>query len=307
MELTVEQLSQAETMSLEELRVLALKEAEEATAPPVQVQESKDSKNRARDEQGRFTSADTIDNSDDAQAADPVDDATTIYRKEIDNGNGSVDVYEADSLEELVDKIAEGKRNANKKIQEFIAERKQTAALTDQQTKDAEYVVEQNLKTKPIQTIKELAKQAVAEEQEKLHRSQEAQERFVTTHPDFIPNPDNGKRMAAEYQRMFGSNSEFSSDGLEKAYQSLKASGLLKLKDTEANDATEAETKVTEQTVQPTVEATQQRSSKKGSTISTRTAPRTVAPVNTKPTLDEAYEMPLEELRKLANAQLAGQ
>ena len=303
MDLTIEQVQQAESMSLDELRALAIKEAEEVTAPPVVVP-----KDKPRDAQGKFArKEDELDNS-----ADPIVDdepvTTKIYRKEIDNGNGSIDVYEAESLEELVDKIAEGKRNANKKIQEFIAERKQNVTKTEQQTKDENYVVEQNLKTKPAETIKELARQALAEQQEALRRSNEAQERFVATHNDFIANPDNGNRMVSEMQRL-GYN-EISTEGLEKAYQSLKTSGLLALKAEEANDVTAVEPIATQRTVEPVAEATQQRSPKKGSTISTRTSSRAIVPTSQGPTLDELYDSKkytTEQVREIAEKAMAAE
>ena len=304
MELTPEQLQKAESMSLDELRNLALQEAEEAVEAPVTPPAKGP---QPRDEKGKFTSvdADELDNSGDPVEVEEEDGqpSKTIFRKEIENGDGSVDVYEADSLEDLVDKIAEGKRNANKKIQEFIAERKAKDATTQQVSQDEEYVIQQRLKDSPKKTIKEVVSEVIEERMAATARAEAAQSNFVNSHPDYVPNPDNGKRIASEVQRL--GYSEFTSEGLEKAYQSLKKSGLLILKTEGADGATEAEGKDTRQTDESKPEPTQQRSSKKASTISSRSR-LSVVSRNTQPTLDEAYSMPLEKLRELADKQLAG-
>jgi hypothetical protein len=299
---TLEELQKAETMPLEELRQLALKEAEDAAAAPAPKPEQK------RDEQGKFAKQEEeLDNSADAQPEDAEvvdgEPTKTIYRKEIENGEGSIDVYEADSLESLVDKIAEGKKNANKKIQEFIKEKRLAVAQTEQVSKDDEYLIQQKLKDSPKKTIREVVNEVIEERLAKEQRSNEVQSQFVQTHPDYFATPENGRKLAAEVK--LSGASEFTSEGLEKAYQSLRRSGLLQLKPKVADDATAAEPKDTQQTVEPKVDATQQRSPKKGSTISARGAVKAVTP-NAAPTEDELYKMPMEDLKKLANKQLAG-
>jgi hypothetical protein len=308
-ELTAEQLQAAESMSLDELRAAALKEAAGETVEPVVTKQEEKTEpaatTQARDANGRFTDADHIDNKDEVveEPEENGEPTTTIYRKEIDNGNGSVDVYEADSLEGLVEKLAVGKLNANKKIQEFIAENKARGVQADQVSKDEEYLIQQKLKDNPKATIKQVVAEVIEERVDRENRSKAVQERFVTTHPDYIANPDNGNRLASEVQR-FG-YAEFTSEGLEKAYQSLKKSGLLSLKAAEAGDAAEVKTATTRQTVEPAADATQQRSQRKGSSISTRSGSRTTAVAATQPTEDEAYKMPLDDLKKLAEKQLA--
>ena len=314
MELTPEQIEKAQTMPLSELRELAIKEAEAAVtaAQPAAVNEPKtEPVKQARGADGKFTSADEIDNSADApdaaNAADEVVDdgapTTTIYRKEIDNGNGSVDVYEAESLEELVEKLAVGKLNANKKIQEFIAEKKARGAKEQQITADDEYLVQQKLKENPKSTIKEVVAEVIQERLDAEARSKAAQERFVSTHADYIANPENGNRLVAWLQSH--GHTEITTDGLEKAYQDLKRSGLLALKTEGADGVAEDATADKNQTGSADAGTTQQRSPKKGSTVSVRSGHRATPNVNTQPTEDEAYKMPLEELRKLADAQLA--
>lgn len=308
-DLTAEQLEAAGKMSMDELRAAALAEAAgtAVTPPAVTTTDTTDTKDKPRDDKGRFSkSTADIQNEpeeDEEEVEDDEEPVKKIYRREIPNGDGSFDVYEGETPDELIDAIAKGKENANKKIQEFIAERKTTVQKTAQQIKDENYLVEQNLKTDPKNTIKELAKEALAEEAALTRRSNEAQSRFVNTHPDFIPSTDNGNRLAAEVQRL--GYTEFTTEGLEKAYQSLKKSGLLQLKAEEASGATEEEAEATERTAQPTVDATQQRSSKKGSNIPTRHGSRAATPRVTGPTEDEAYKLPMDQLRALANKQLA--
>ena len=144
-ELTEEQVRATESMTLDQIRELALKESDDAVAPT-----DAESAKQARGADGKFVS-DSADKPAEAVAdANKTDDSTaTIYRKEIDNGNGSVDVYEADSLEELVEKLAMGKLNANKKIQEFIAEKKASGVKEAQISADEEYVIGERLKKKP--------------------------------------------------------------------------------------------------------------------------------------------------------------
>jgi hypothetical protein len=300
-ELTSEQLQQAESMSLDDLRALAIKEAEESVQPVQQ-----DPPAVSRDEKGRFkatTDDDALDNSADDIEEEEEQPSRKIFRKEIDTGDGSgIDVYEADSLEELVEKIAEGKRNANKKIRELNQRVKIEDTRTEQQKLDDEYVVSQRLQKEPTKTMKQIVAEVISEREAAAQRSQDAQSRFVQTHPDFIPGEANGGKLVAWLKT--NGYREITSDGLEKAYQDLKASGLLQLKAEGSEDATEVEGTDTERTVQPQLEATQQSSRKKGSTINTRSR-QTAPPVNTQPSEDEAYTMPMDKLRELANKQLA--
>jgi len=298
-ELNAEQLSAAEGMSLDELRALALKESAEPTLPAKEEQ--------PRGEDGKFAAADGKKEDevieDTKEAGEPT---TTIFRKEIENGNGSVDVYEADSLEELVEKLATAKLNANKKIQEFISEKKASAAQTQQVSADDEYVIGEKLKKNPKATMKEVVAEVIEEratqQAELAARIKDAQEHFVSTHPDYIPNPENGNRLIAWLK---ANGLQITRDGLEKGYQDLKSSRLLELKTEGAGGATEAKDGTTQQTAETQSDATQQRSSKKGSTVSVRNGSRTTAAPNTQPSEDDLYSMPIEKLKDLANKQLA--
>jgi hypothetical protein len=305
MELTPEQTKAAETMSMDELRAAALQEAEAPVVPPAATTEPA---KQPRGADGKFASTDVIDNSSDApDDADTKDDepTVTIYRKEIDNGNGSVDVYEAESLEELVEKLATGKLNANKKIQEFIAENRTRAAQEQRISADDEYVIGEKLKKNPKQTMKEVVAEVISEREAKIQRSLDAQNRFVSTHPDYIANPFNANKIAAEVQRIQGFNGEFTVESLEKAYQDLKRGGLLQLKPEGAGGVAEVKDGASQQTADTQSDATQQRSSRKGSSVSTRSGSRTPVVTDATPTEDEMYKLPLDEVRKRADAQLS--
>jgi len=305
-ELTAEQLAQAEQLSLDELRALAVKELSGELSVPEKKKET------LRDDKGRFTAPadDLIVNGEE----DPEKPHTkqiveedpgpeiTIYRKEIDNADGSgVDVYEAESLEELVDKIAEGKKNANKKIRELNAQVKAKAAAEQQTEEDVEYVVAEKLKKNPKQTIKEVVTETIAEQQEAIARSNRVQEHFVATHPDYKKVPENGQKIT-DWVKLHG-YTEFTLDNLEKAYQDLKKSGLLILEAAGADDATDVDTTTQQRTAEEVENTTQQRS-QRGSTISSSRRVST-SRVNTQPTEDEAYTMPLDKLKALADKQLA--
>lgn len=288
-ELTAEETAKAESMSLDELRAAAFKEAEQKELPL-----------------NTDTGADEIDNS--AEAEREEETAQQVFRKVIENGDGTVDVYEAESLEALVDKIAEAKRSAVAQMKKVQEEKRELAAKTNQEQQDAAYVNGEKFKQDPAKATREILTQILNEREASQRRSVEAQSSFVNTHPDYIADPKNGNgnRMAAEFQRLHPTATEFTSEGLEKAYLNLKRDGLLVLRSEDADAATETETEVPARTEQPPAEVTQPRSPKRSSTISTRTTARGTAPPKQGFDEDEAYSMPLDKLRALAEKQLAG-
>lgn len=287
MELTNEQLEQAEGMSLEQLRAAALGQGVEVEQPEVKTEAVSDD--------------DQIDNSADA-AGEADDPEITIYRKEIQNADGTVDVYEAESLEALVDKIADGKRAAVEQMKKVQAEKRALEAKAVQASEDDNYVLKQRLEKDPKAALKDIVFEALTEQQRKVAEAQEAQSRFVATHPDYIANARNGARIVA-WHRTNG-HSEMTYESLEKAYQDLNSGGLLEIKAEGAEAATEVKAAETRGTPETVAETTQRPSQRRSSGI--RTVARTTQTVvNTAPTEDEAYAMPLEKLRELANKQLA--
>lgn len=285
--LTNEQIAATETMSLEELRAMATAEALETPSPkaaPVDVEV-------------------IADDEPIAPVVPPVVDGKptrTIFTRRIDNEDGSgVDVYEADTLEALVDKIAAGKANANKKIRELNS---RVQRETQQISQDEEFLVGEKLKTSPKSTMKEIAAEVVREQQARIERSNEVQLEFTIRNPKYVGNPSNGKKMA-QWVQTHG-YSEFTEEALQNAYEDLSKSGLLELKSEEADGATDADTKVIQRTAGTKVEATTAPSPRKASGLSTRTSTAS-ANKSSMPTVDEAYAMDLDKLRDLANAQLS--
>lgn len=286
-----------ETMPLEELkaRALAEEQKEEAKEP-------------------EKTSA--------AEVADmelPADEAAEeneqfVYKKEIDLGDGSgVQVFSGtgatalEALEELTEKLADAQRHATKKIHELNTRVKTEDTRTAQQKTDDAYVLKQRLDKEPDKVIDERVDRRYAEIKATEQRELAVQQAFVDSHPDYVSTPrskeaqENGTRMI-QWMQLNGLT-EMTENNLEKAYQSLKASGLLHIKAEEAGGVAEEETKETQRIVETKVEATQPRSPRKASTVSLRGGGAPV--VKTGPTEDELYSMPLEKLKQLSNEQLA--
>lgn len=259
-----------------------------------------------------------------APVEDEEEQTPTLFRRVIDLGEGAgPEVFEAESLEELVDKIADSKQHATKKIREQEAELRDLRAKTAEPPKlkvlsaDDEYILSQEFQKNPSvafrKTFKELTgyevedfkdvKQAV-DAVRTAQQTNDAINIFIASHPDYENDGEAGKRNGeAMRMKLAELRVPVTSENLSKAYLHLKQSGLLTLKGEEAHADAEGKTKDAERIAQPKEEPTQTRT-KKVSGISThnRTA---VVPVATEPSEDDAYKMPLEDLRRLANKQLA--
>lgn len=251
---------------------------------------------------------------------------SSVYRREIDLGDGSgVQVFEASSLEALVDRIADAQLNATKKIRSQEAELRDFRARHAEKPKpkelsaDEEYVLSQELTKTPSVAFRKLFKESTGMDLEELQevkkeidgRKQaslrlQAMETFLATHDDFEnaneidgrPNP-NGDLMRMKLAEL---GLPVTSENLHRAYLDLKPSGLLKLKSEEAHAEPAPKPKATERIAQPEAEVAQQRT-RKGSGVSTQA--RAVVSQSQEPSEDEAYTMPMEKLRNLANRQLA--
>lgn len=249
----------------------------------------------------------------------------SLYRRVIDLGGGAgPEVFEAESLEELVDKIAEAKEHATKKIREQEAELRELRAKTAEPPKpktlsaDDEYVISQEMQKSPVATTRKIFKELTGYEIEDFkdvkqavdavktaQQTNQAITTFIASHPDYEDDGAVGKRNG-DLMRMKLAELGLpaTSENLSKAYLHLKQSGLLTLKGEEANAVTDGKAKEPARIEQPKEEPTQQRT-KKVSGISTHNRTANV-PVSTEPSEDEAYSMPLDKLRGLANKQLAG-
>ena len=233
-----------------------------------------------------------------------------IVRREIDLGDGSgVQVFigkgatKDEAYEDYADKLAEAQRHATEKIRELRTQLKAHEAKDTQASADEDYVIKQRLDKEPKKALRDVVDEVLRERQLAEQNSIAAQERFVAAHEDYVANPDNGARLTSEVRRL-GFN-EFSDESLEKAYQSLKASGLLSLKAPEADVPATTEAAEPERIVPPVAEVPQVRSPRRSSTVPTRGSRPVV--VATEPTEDDLYAMPLDKLRKLSNEQLSRQ
>lgn len=311
-------------LSLDEIRELAQKEeAGQDIAPTTE-------KKPTRDEKGRFTKA------EEAEVEETEDEPEkTVFRREIDLGDGSgVQVFQADSLEELVDKLAEAQKNATKKIREqadrlkkIETEKAKVAAEEKQLTEDEEFVLAQELMSNPSQAIKKAFKQitgyditefkTVAEraqaweaaqtQQMELQKQNDAATGFINAHPEYVANATNGARLQKALNLMIAETKNQGQEVdyptlLEQAYRDLSESGLLELKskddvttEDEPSGAAQRRIVETEEVVQP------QR--KKASGLG-RQFSRTAPVRNTEPSIDDLYDeskYSLDQLRELAN------
>ncbi len=304
-----------ETMPLDELKALALAEADKETPAAATPK---------RDEAGKFVAAPKEDDEVLDNSGEGVDDTPDefIVRREIDLEDGSgVQVFtgkgatELDAVKELNEKLFDAQRNASRTIRELQKKAPKVETPTEKTfSPDEEYVFKQ-LGEKPSEQFKTLFKevtgmdvaefkssQAAIKEFQKNQRSLQVQQDFVNSHPDYVGNTKNGEAIRDWVQEH--NYAEFDANNLEKAYQALKKGGLLELKADEASVTTEAERAESERIAQAERDATQPRSQKKASTVSPRGGRAPV--VKTEPSEDDLYKLPMDKLRDLANKQMAG-
>lgn len=283
-----------------------------------------------RDEKGRFVSPGKVTATEGAVTETEITDPqeVVVYRTQIDLGDGSgVQVFEAESPEELTEKLVEAQKNATIKIRQQEAELKELRARTAEKppskdlTDDEKYILKQEFDKDPdaalrkwfekrtgrkVEDIGELGKRldAEAETRQRL----QAMEAFLASHEDFNnedkidgklnPNGDLMRMKLAELRL------PITSENLHKAYLQLKASGLLRLRTgSEANADTTTEPEATERIAQPRTETTQTRTRRTSSGISSHGRPAPPPPGFSEA---DAYNMPLDKLREKANAQLSG-
>lgn len=270
-----------ETASLEELRARA---DQEPTEPE-----------QKRNADGTFAPKETVEEIDEPEEK-------VLYQRRIDLGDGSgVQVFSADSLEELVDKLTEAQLNATKKIRELNSRVPKPQSEPKPRSADEEFAISQELMTKPTKAFQKLFQEMVGmpitdfkskfervEAFEKAQAWQQAQTDFVAQTPDYHAIPANGKKLT-DYLRL--NNLPGTIESLTKAFAELNSAGLLQVKPA-------AETEVTTETVVPKVQPTVRRSSG----LSTRGTTPVRRPVSQGPTEEELYSMPLEKLRELDRA-----
>lgn len=270
---------------------------------------------QARDDQGRFVAQDaattqdqgTVANGEIKDDAEEVDEI--VYRRIIDLGDGSgTQVFEAPSMEELVDKLATAQEHATRKIRELANPKK--ATQESELDENEEFVLSQmniNSPTKGFReqfkrnfgiTIEEFKQQQTELAGElKARRDERLGRDFAQSHPEFkeFYTEKNGLRVE-KWLRLEGL--EFNNENVEKAFVELTESGLLEPiaqnQDAEPKTSAADAPRIAESTTRI---VGQRRAasglSSQGGKIVTKAA---------EPTLDELYSMSYEELAKRANS-----
>jgi hypothetical protein len=283
-----------ETMSMDDLRKAAdAQAAEQSTKKPEEQQEEvKETPTDKKEVSGPFYSERTIDLGDGA--------GVQVFK-----GKGA---NREEALEDLTDKLAEAQRHASKKIRELSKTKpvEKTVSKEDEALYSAELLASPTVAFKklfesvtgiPIEKLKTVTERAEVFQEGQQKKS--VADQFISSHPDYLDNDRNGKLI----NKWLTLHNDFSSEGFEKAYTDLAESGLLQVKDGEAS----VEQKKTEAEAQRIADAAEVESSqrtRKGSGLSTQR--RSAAPPPAAPTEEDMEKMSLDDLRKLANQQLAG-
>lgn len=182
-----------------------------------------------------------------AEVTPPVE--PTKFRREIDLGDGSgKQVFEADSQEGLIDKLAEAQKNATRKIREQNQRIKSGLQPTKKGsgnkftpkplTADEEFVIGQSFATNPGAAFDKIfeakfgakpeeviARIDRASQVEEILAGQQAAAQFLNEHKDdFAPTPANQSRIQS-YLDSHGY--AYTKENFEYAFSELSASGLL--------------------------------------------------------------------------------
>jgi hypothetical protein len=271
-----------ETMSLEELRALANAKPEAVLEPAVE---------QPRNADGTF-----------AAVVPPIEEplTPTTFSRTIDLGDGSgKQVFTAETLEGLVDKLTDAQTHATRKIRELsqVAKLAPKAPAKKELTADEEYVLGQRFISEPSKAMRELLEVEYGMSFEDIKNSaaqarQITQERVDTANanawleknPAFFNNDYNGRKIRQYVSRFCEGG--MTQENLDTAYAELKTSELLQEKPADAV------------AIVPAVVAAAAPKAR-ASSLSARVS--TVAPLPTGPTLDEAYKMPMDQLYELAN------
>jgi hypothetical protein len=279
-----------QNMPLEELKRLAEAEAAAPVAvdPPAPVTE------QPRGPDGKFIAQ----NPPKEEVSSP--ELPVVFQRIIDLGDGSgVQVFQADTAEALIDKLAEAQTHATRKIRELNKAQKEVPAPVveiSNLSPDEEYVLAQTLMTNPSKVIRaeierqfgmpvEEVKKSLAEhKQDSTSRRNDATAKaWADATPDYYADDANGRKMVAYINKFHGGQA--TTENLTAAFQDLNSSGLLKAKPAPVEPVVPA----------PAAPAPPARRSSGISSL-----PNVPPPVSTEPSLDELYAMPLEKLEALA-------
>jgi hypothetical protein len=232
-----------------------LKQYREAQAAPVVETTTTEEQPQPRDENGRFVAKTEPAPVETKTEPEPqaVDDV--VYRREIDLGDGAgKEVFEAASLEELVDKIADAKGHASRKIRELSAaqktvqEKAQTVIDNSTTLSDEEkFIFGNELLTDPLAAINKLMAKATGKNLNEMktalsrletieaeRQEVSAAKQFLASHPDLTLSQADGDRIE-RYVKTY--KLPPTAESIEQAYRELSEGGLLELKRPETNNS----------------------------------------------------------------------
>jgi hypothetical protein len=232
-----------------------------------------------------------------------------------------VQVFEASTEAELLDKLVTAQENATRKIRDLAKTVKPAQQTTEKSelTADEEFILGQSMLTKPSEAFTKLFEKTVGmplnafkTSLERVNAFERAQARndasteFVKRNPDYYAIPANGNRLIAF---LSANKLEHTVENLEKAYQDLNSGGLLEAKSA-ATNATTDDTAAANSDDTSRIEETEQEQKviapvvRKKAASGLSSSSRNAAPTRaTGPTEQELYDMPLEQLRELAERQ----
>lgn len=287
-----------ETATYDELRAKAAEE-EAAAAQNEQGQDNSQGQDTPlRDDKGRFVKQ--------GEQVEEVDEV--VYRRVIDIGDGSgIQVFEAPTQAELIEKLATAQENASRKIRE-LSQKKVEVEQPKTRTPEEEWIRSQDLIAKPTDTYEKMFEETTGmkpsefrtkmqrvEAFEKAQAEEQAAKDFIAKYPDFYTSPTNAKRIE-KYIRTYGLDGT-KAESIEQAYLDLNESGLLEVKPEQKE---EVQQEVRQQSRIATPEPAPQAKTRVSSGISAR---RSVAQRSApEPTEEDLYNMPLDKLRDLARS-----
>jgi len=237
--------------SLEELKAQALKAFASADLNEILPEAG-----QPRDEKGRFIAKKEEDAAEEQTVETPEKEEEPeeyIFEQVVENANGTKQVFrgkgasETEALQDLVQKLTQAQTNATKKINEQESRLKTIVPKDDfkpkEYSKEEEFVISQEMMQNPTKAFQKMFKDMTGYEVTEFRSSVEAAKaynqaqeesqatsNFIATHPDYETTPANGKKMV-NWVRTQGDPRKSVQENLEAAYQDLKESGLLKLKD----------------------------------------------------------------------------
>jgi hypothetical protein len=293
---------------LDELSLEELKELAAGEQPKPEVKEDKPAKQ--------------AENIADPDPANDDEDEVEEYEYKIDLGDGSgIQIFKGNSVEEVMNKLGEAQKHATRKIREQAEQLKKYSAQAAKEAADNEYVYGQELITKPTEAFKKLFKETTGVDIESFangwervkaletaqaaqtleNKKQTAATAFLAAHPEFIPNPANGKRLEKAVNLLIAEANSKNQEPdfnaiLDAAYADLSESGLLELKDPQGKQEDNIADKSSKNDSQVVAVVAHTRRAS-GLTARARTV---TTPRNAQPTEAELYAMPLDQLRELS-------